>query len=80
MRNSIRPSSWVVYRMNIHGKLSPTNAVCEQCEWDAMEKARPGFHTLVKAGIANEGEAERFARSTPIVATPIPEPEALAPV
>ena len=54
---------WVVYRMTIHGKPSETNAVCEQCEWDAMELSRPGYHTLVKAGIPNEGEAERFARA-----------------
>jgi hypothetical protein len=28
-----------------------------------MELAKPGFHTLVRAGITNEGEAERLARS-----------------
>jgi hypothetical protein len=56
---------WVVYRMTINGKPSQMNAVCEQNEWDAMESARPGYHTLVQAGIANEGEAERLARSTP---------------
>jgi hypothetical protein len=40
------------------------NAVCEQSEWDAMELARPGYHTLVKAHIANEAEAEKLARGT----------------
>ena len=30
----------------------------------AMDAARPGFFTLVRAGIANEGEAERLARGT----------------
>jgi hypothetical protein len=54
---------WVVYRMTIHGKPTPMNAVCEQGEWDAMERAQPGRHTLVLAGITNEGEAERLARS-----------------
>jgi hypothetical protein len=39
------------------------NAVCEQGEWDAMELAQPGHHTLILAGITNEGEAERLARS-----------------
>jgi len=56
---------WVVYRMTIHGKPSQMNAVCEQTEWEAMESARPGYHPLVLAGIANEGEAERAARSVP---------------
>lgn len=56
---------WVVYRMTIRGKTSGMNAVCEQSEWDAMERAQPGYHTLVLAGIANEGEAERLARSAP---------------
>jgi hypothetical protein len=40
------------------------NAVCEQSEWDEMERARPGYHTLIRAGITNEGEAERLARGT----------------
>ena len=54
--------SWVVYRMTIHGKRSGMNAVCQQSEWDAMERSKPGYHTLVQAGIASEGEAERLAR------------------
>ena len=54
--------SWVVYRMTLHRKPVGVNAVCEQAEWDAMELARPGYHTLVRADIANEGEAERLAR------------------
>ena len=36
--------------------------VREQSEWEAMELARPGYHTLVRAGIANEAEAEALAR------------------
>jgi hypothetical protein len=54
---------WVVYKMTIHGKLNGVNAVCEQGEWDEMERDRPGYHTLVQAGIATEGEAERLARA-----------------
>jgi hypothetical protein len=54
--------TWVVYLMTIHGKTSGMNAVCEQGEWEAMERARPGYHTLVQAGIINEGEAEWLAR------------------
>ena len=54
---------WVVYRMMVYGKLTGMSAVCEQEEWEAMELAQPGRHTLIRAGIANEGEAERLARS-----------------
>jgi hypothetical protein len=41
------------------------SAVCEQGEWEAMEQARPGYHTLVLAGIPTEGEAEKLARMSP---------------
>ena len=58
--------SWVVYLMTIHGKEQGMNAVCEQSEWDALELARPGYHKLIRAGITNEGEAERLARSLPV--------------
>jgi hypothetical protein len=54
---------WVVYQMTLHGKQDGGKAVCEQVEWDAMERAQPGFHTLVQAGITSEGEAERLARA-----------------
>ena len=63
MPTSAKPVSWVVYRMKIHGKEGGMSAVCEQAEWEAIERAEPGRHTLVLAGIANEGEAERRARS-----------------
>ena len=60
--------SWVVYRMTQH-KGEPMSAVCEQREWEAMEAARPGYHTLVRSGIANEAEAERrkFASVTSVL-------------
>lgn len=54
--------SWVVYRVTVRGKKGAVNAVCEQAEWDALELAQPGCHTLVQAGIASETEAERLAR------------------
>lgn len=66
MNKTEKPKLWVVYRMTIHNKAIGVNAVCKQSEWDAMELARPGYHTLIKAGITNEGEAERLARSTPV--------------
>lgn len=55
-------SSWVVYRKNVRGKTLGGNAVCGREEWDAMELAQPGLHTLVQAGITTEKEAERLAR------------------
>lgn len=65
MEKAEKVVSWVVYRMTLPGKLLGANAVCEQSEWDAMELARPGYHTLIRAGIANEGEAELVARTEP---------------
>ena len=66
MGNNEKSRFWVVYRMTIHGKPSQLNAVCEQGEWEAMERSQPGYHTLIRAGIPNEGEAERLARSGPV--------------
>ena len=56
--------SWVVYKMTLHGKHDPVNAVCEQSEWDELELGRPGYHTLVRAGFASESAAEQLARGT----------------
>jgi len=56
---------WVVYKTSMDGKLGGgLNVVCEQSEWDAMELAQPGRHTLVRAGIASEAEADKLARGT----------------
>ena len=33
-----------------------------------MERTQPGRYTLLKAGIATEGEAEQFARAAPAAA------------
>jgi hypothetical protein len=57
--------AWVVYKMTVHGKLEGPNAVCEQAEWDEVERVKPGYHTLIREGIANEAEAERLARESP---------------
>jgi hypothetical protein len=65
MRKSEVALLWVVYEMTVHGKpAGGMNAVCEQGEWDAMERERPGYHKLVRGGITSEGEAERLARGT----------------
>jgi hypothetical protein len=66
MRKTEKPSSWVVYRMTMKGKTSGMGTVCEQAEWEALELAQPGHHTLVQRGITNEGVAERLARSIPV--------------
>jgi len=70
MNKTEQSMSWVVYRMTLRNKTTGMGAVCEQAEWEAMELAKPGFHTLVRAGIANEGEAERLARSVPVDVAP----------
>jgi hypothetical protein len=56
---------WVVYHRTIH-KMGSFPAVCPHHEWEAMERARPGYHSLVKAGLSSEAEAERLARGSPI--------------
>ena len=55
MRKTEKCLLWVVYQMEIHGKPAGANAVCEQAEWDAMETERPGYHTLILAGISQSG-------------------------
>ena len=59
-----RVMSWVVYEGLERGKPSGTHAVCEQAEWDEMERLRPGAYPLVRQGIAGEAEAEQIARAT----------------
>ena len=66
MRTIDQPMSWVVYLMTIPHKPDGMKAVCEQTEWDALELARPGHHTLIQAGFTNEGEAEKLARYGPV--------------
>lgn len=56
--------AWVVYRMTLPKQAIGGNVVCEQAEWDALEIARPGFHTLLHTGIRTEQEAEKLARGT----------------
>ena len=50
--------------MAIYEQPGGMKAVCEQSEWDAMERVRPGHRTLVRAGIGTEAEAELLARGT----------------
>ena len=50
--------------MTIHKHPEGMRAICKQAEWEAMEKSRPGYHTLVRDGIPSEREAELLARGT----------------
>jgi hypothetical protein len=63
MRNATA-EAWVVYSMPVKGSPDGMRAVCEQAEWEAMDRARPQHFTLIQAGIANEGVAERLARGS----------------
>jgi hypothetical protein len=63
----MRTVLWVVYQTQVPGRggsSTARNVICEQDEWDALERDNPGRHTLIRAGITNEGEAERLARGT----------------
>ena len=63
MRNATA-EAWVVYSMPVKGSPDGMRAVCEQSEWEAMDRARPQHFTLIQSGIVNEGEAERLARGS----------------
>ena len=61
--NKVRqPESWVIYRLVIDGAVTGPNGVCEQAEWEAMERADPGGTFVIQSGIADEGVAERLAQ------------------
>jgi hypothetical protein len=64
MRRADECTEWVVYRMTLYPGGYGGNVVCGRREWDALERARPGFHLLVRAGIGTEQEAEKLARGT----------------
>jgi hypothetical protein len=60
-----KSTTWVVYEKCICRKNIAQNAVCEQSEWDEMERIEPGYQNIIKAGITTEPEAERYARNGP---------------
>jgi hypothetical protein len=62
MRTAEVVVSWVVYRITLQKNPIGGVAICEQAEWDEMERDRPGFHTLIREGITSETEAEKLAR------------------
>ena len=79
MRETENVGPWVVYRVPAHGRQGGMSALCTQWEWEAMERATPGHYALVRAGITNEGEAERLARATPAEPPSYPPPCGLPP-
>ena len=56
---------WAVYQTTLRGKQTVMHVVCEQREWDVMEKAQPGSFPLVRGWISSEAEAERLALLPP---------------
>jgi hypothetical protein len=64
MRKEMPAVSWVVYRTKLPAKELVVNVVCEQSEWELMERSEPGRYTLVREKIPSEAEAERLARGT----------------
>ena len=57
-----RHESWVIYRAVGNGEVTGPNGVCEQVEWEAMERAIPGGTFAIQSGIADERVAEVLAR------------------
>jgi hypothetical protein len=58
-------NTWVVYEKFVHRQDTGQNAVCEQRDWEEMERIRPGSQNVIMAGIATEQEADRYARNGP---------------
>ena len=79
MRKSEHAVAWVVYKTILNNKTPAMSVVCEQREWEAMELERPGYHTLVRAGITNEAEAEMLARDTSGYVAPARKPRKAQP-
>jgi hypothetical protein len=70
MRSTTVCRAWVVYRMTLPKNAVGGNVVCEQREWEAVEAARPGYHTLLHVGIGTEQEAEKLARGATVESVP----------
>ncbi|QDU23704.1 hypothetical protein [Urbifossiella limnaea] len=64
MRKRVANESWVIYQTINKGVVTGPNSVCEQTEWEELERSRPGSQSLVQQGISSEGVAERLARGT----------------
>lgn len=56
--------SWVIYQLVTKGEVTGPNGVCEQADWEKMERIKPGGTVVIQQGIADEAVAERLARGT----------------
>jgi hypothetical protein len=61
----LNANTWVVYEKLVHRQDTGLNAVCEQRDWEDMERIRPGSQNVILAGIETEQEADRYARNGP---------------
>ena len=80
MRYTEQNRTWVVYEERSPGKPKRT-LVCEQADWDTLLQSHSTRVVLIQGAIANEGEAERLARSgaVPVPAkAPISRPPSLS--
>jgi hypothetical protein len=67
MPDARQPDLWVVY-INGGRQAGGLHSICRKCEWDQLERAQPGRHTLLQSGIATEAEAETVARASLVAA------------
>ena len=56
-------STWVVYQ-SVQGKQMGAKSICEQREWEALERSNPGANQLLAGGLQSESQAEKLARGT----------------
>jgi hypothetical protein len=56
-------TTWVVYQ-SVQGKAMGAKSICEQREWEALERSHPGANELLASGLASESQAEKLARGT----------------
>ena len=55
-----------VYKVTAPRIIGQSNTVCDQGEWDEMERERPGYHRLVQANIGSE-VAEKLETALPTI-------------
>lgn len=56
-------STWVVFQ-SVQGKQMGAKSICDQREWEALERANPGANELIASGLESETAAEKLARGT----------------
>ena len=53
MHYTTRTTTWVVYHAAVPANQTPTMAMCEQHQWEALQRTQPDRFVLVQAGIPN---------------------------